>query len=39
MQIYWLAISGLLLFPWSLVLAPALTLAYRRLSSRTQPVK
>ena len=36
MQIYWLVMSGLLLFPWSLVLAPALTLAYRRLSSAAQ---
>ena len=33
MQIYWLVMTGLLLFPWSLVLAPALTKAYRRISS------
>ena len=33
MQIYWLFMTGLLLFPWSLVLAPALTKAYRRISS------
>ena len=33
MQIYWLVMSGLLLLPWSLIFAPALALAYRRLSS------
>ncbi len=39
MQIYWLVMSGLLLLPWSLIFAPALTLCYRRLSSRTQLIK
>ena len=45
MQIYWSVMSGLLLLPWSLILAPALTLGYRRLTSgperrdrRMQPV-
>lgn len=33
MRIYWLFMSGLLLFPWSLVLAPAIAHAYKRLSS------
>jgi len=33
MRIYWLFMTGLLLFPWSLVLAPAVAQAYRRLSS------
>ncbi|MGH7412139.1 MAG: hypothetical protein ACREJ6_13910 [Candidatus Methylomirabilis sp.] len=33
MRIYWLVMSGLLLFPWSLVLAPAIAHAYKRLSS------
>jgi len=33
MQIYWLVMTGLLLFPWFLVIAPALALARRRLSS------
>lgn len=36
MHIYWLIMSGLLLFPWSFVLAPALVLAYRRLTSGAQ---
>lgn len=33
MRIYWLVMSGLLLFPWSFVLAPAIAYAYKRLSS------
>jgi uncharacterized membrane protein YhaH (DUF805 family) len=33
MQIYWSVMSGLLLLPWSLIFAPALTLGYRRLTS------
>lgn len=33
MQIYWWVMSGLLLFPWSLVLAPLLAPAYRRFVS------
>lgn len=36
MHIYWWVMTGLLLFPWTLVLAPALTLTYRRLSSGVQ---
>jgi putative exosortase-associated protein (TIGR04073 family) len=32
MQIYWLVMTGLLLFPWFLVIAPAIALARRRLS-------
>lgn len=36
MHIYWFIMSGLLLFPWSFVLAPALVLAYRRLTSGAQ---
>ncbi len=36
MQIYWLVMSGLLLLPWSLIFAPALALAYRRLSSEAR---
>ena len=36
MQIYWWVMTGLLLFPWFLVLAPALALARRRLSSTTE---
>jgi hypothetical protein len=30
MRIYWLVMSALLLFPWSLVILPAVALAYKR---------
>ena len=33
MRIYWLVMTGLLLFPWALVLAPAIAHAYKRFSS------
>ena len=36
MQIYWLVMSGLLLFPWSVVIVPTLAGAYRRRSSGAQ---
>jgi len=35
MHIYWWVMTGLLLFPWTLVLGPALALARRRLLSTT----
>ncbi len=30
MRVYWLVMSGLLLFPWSLVIVPIVALAYKR---------